>query len=335
MSATRGETRSKTGSSVPEVGASAAREGSPGCGLVTVVLPCYRVADVVGEALHSVAGQTYSQWEMVAVLDGPDTALRNQLECFAGGVRQRVVIVEHPKNRGLPAARNTALETGTGEVFALLDSDDFWASDHLAALLETMTTAQADLVYSEVFVVRRRGGGGYEDVPVDTIEVRDPPRDLFRRNFVNPSAAAFTRRVFLKVGGFDGTLPCVADLDYWIRVCASGFKVAGTGRKTAYYVQAPGTLSARADAMAEEQARVLASHAMSGLLPSSRVRKLAAKSYAAAGRMFFRGAPERAAENFRKALALNPRQALSWIGWLASHGLSLLRRTRKAKTKVR
>jgi glycosyltransferase involved in cell wall biosynthesis len=103
--------------------------------LVSIVLPFHDPGRFLQEAVDSVLSQTYSRWELVLVDDGSrdgSTALAKEL---AGRHPGRVVYVEHPghANRGCAASRNVGLRATTGELVALLDADDVWPHDKLAA----------------------------------------------------------------------------------------------------------------------------------------------------------------------------------------------------------
>ena len=264
----------------------------------SIIIPCYKSESVIERALHGVRTQTYSNWEIIAVIDGNDDQAPAIVERFGSSVEQPVSVLHHEKNLGVSAARNTAMRAARGNWFALLDADDFWTPEHLESVHEHALREKADLVYAEVYVVSVDDSGGIKHLPIDTIEVIDPPRDLFRRNFINPSAAAFSRRVYENVGDFDVSLHCVEDLDYWIRAAASGFKIKSTGRQTVYYRKSPGTLSQNIARIAESSGFVYLKNIHCGILPKRDIAKKAAGQFTAAGRIYFRDNPRDAARAF-------------------------------------
>jgi glycosyltransferase involved in cell wall biosynthesis len=90
---------------------------------VSAVIPTYRRADVVGRAVRSALAQTVSPLEVIVVDDEPSEAAR---VAVASVDDDRVRYVAHERNRGLSAARNTALARAQGEFVAFLDDDDEW-----------------------------------------------------------------------------------------------------------------------------------------------------------------------------------------------------------------
>ena len=267
-------------------------------GLISIIIPCYRAESVIERALDGVCTQTYTNWEIIAVIDGNDDQTTAILEHFGLSVKQSVRVLHHERNLGVSTARNTAMRAARGDWFALLDADDFWTPEHLQSVREHALHEKDDLIYAESFVVSIDDSGGIQHLPIDTIEVIDPPRDLFRRNFINPCAVAFSRRVYENVGDFEVSLDRAEDLDYWIRVAASGFKIKSTGRQTVYYRKSPGTPSQNSARIAESNGFVFLKNLHCGIFSKRDIVKKAAGQFAAAGRLYFRDNPRDAARAF-------------------------------------
>lgn len=95
---------------------------------VSVIIPAYRAARYISDALESVFGQTFQDFEVIVINDGsPDTPeLEAALEPYAGRLRY----LKQP-NRGVSAARNSGIRNSRGELLAFLDSDDLWLPQYL------------------------------------------------------------------------------------------------------------------------------------------------------------------------------------------------------------
>jgi glycosyltransferase involved in cell wall biosynthesis len=106
-----------------EVEFKTAPEGEP-VPLVSVVMPCYKQARFLPEAVASVAAQTFAGWELIIVNDGsPDdtsAVARQLIKEYAG---RRIRLLEK-KNGGLAHARNAGIRAAAGAYILPLDADD-------------------------------------------------------------------------------------------------------------------------------------------------------------------------------------------------------------------
>jgi glycosyltransferase involved in cell wall biosynthesis len=85
---------------------------------VAVVIPCYKQAHFLGDAIESTLKQTLPPSEIVVIDDGSPDDVRGVTARYPGVryIRQR--------NQGLSAARNTGIRSTTSELLVFLDSDD-------------------------------------------------------------------------------------------------------------------------------------------------------------------------------------------------------------------
>ena len=89
----------------------------------SVVIPLYNKEGYVLETIKSVFNQTFSNYEVIVV---NDASTDNSLEIVKSINDKRVRIIEHHKNRGLSATRNTGISNAKNEFIAFLDADDCW-----------------------------------------------------------------------------------------------------------------------------------------------------------------------------------------------------------------
>lgn len=119
---------------------------------VTVVIPVYNVAPYVERCLLSVMQQTFPAAECIIVDDcstDDSIAICNRLIRDYNGTT-RFSILQHERNRGLSAVRNTGTKAATGEYIYYLDSDDEITSDCLKRLIEPLRSNNSlDMVMGE------------------------------------------------------------------------------------------------------------------------------------------------------------------------------------------
>lgn len=92
--------------------------------LVSIVIPVYNRADLIGDTIKSCLAQSYGSFEVVLVDDCSSDDLTSALAPFAA--EPRVRLVRHERNRGVSAARNSGVQAANGTLVAFLDSDDSW-----------------------------------------------------------------------------------------------------------------------------------------------------------------------------------------------------------------
>jgi hypothetical protein len=102
-------------------------EGMTRLGTLSVVVTCFEMGEMLGEAVRSVWEADYRPDEVLLVDDGSygNVTLRIISELDRHAVEQGLpftIIRQH--NQGLPVARNIGLESATGEFISFLDGDD-------------------------------------------------------------------------------------------------------------------------------------------------------------------------------------------------------------------
>jgi glycosyltransferase involved in cell wall biosynthesis len=122
---------------------------------ISVVIPVYNAEKYLKKTLDSVCFQTYKNLEIVCVLDCPtDNSAEVAKEMAKGD--SRIKLVEHSKNRGLPAARNSGVENATGEYIHFMDSDDLLSPDFYEIMISAAINADADVAACSVFYEKKR-----------------------------------------------------------------------------------------------------------------------------------------------------------------------------------
>lgn len=113
---------------------------------VSIVIPVYNVARHLTACLESVLAQTLAGLEVICVNDGSPDGSAAILAAYAGR-DSRITVLEHVRNRGQSAARNTGMDRATGDYVFFLDPDDLlFSGDSLAHLHAIAREDDADEV---------------------------------------------------------------------------------------------------------------------------------------------------------------------------------------------
>jgi glycosyltransferase involved in cell wall biosynthesis len=197
--------------------------------LVSVIIPCYRQAHYLDDAIQSVLAQTYRHFEIIVVNDGsPDNtsevaARYDGVKC----IRQR--------NLGLSTARNTGLKACAGDYIVFLDADDRLLPDTLKTGVDSLS-AGTECAFVYGFCEFINDAGSPIPTPPHVSIVRDHYRAFLQENHIwTPGAAMFRRTVLSHVKGFDPSLSrgC-EDLDLYLRI-AKDFPIHCHGKISMQY----------------------------------------------------------------------------------------------------
>jgi glycosyltransferase involved in cell wall biosynthesis len=120
--------------------------------LVSVILPTYNRAHVLGKAIESILNQTYSNFEIIIVDDG---SLDSTEKLVARYRDNRIKYIRHTKNQGAVAARNTGIVASKGEYIAFQDSDNEWLPEKLEKQIAAFNSGPPNLgvVYTSVWII--------------------------------------------------------------------------------------------------------------------------------------------------------------------------------------
>lgn len=180
--------------------------------MVSVIIPTYNRAWIIKEAIDSVLTQTHKAYELIVVNDGSidnTDSILNQYDKKLRVIRQA--------NRGVSAARNQGIASSSGDLIALLDSDDLWLPEKLERQVSFFQDhPQALICQTEEIWIRngkRVNPGRRHQKPSGMIF--EPSLSLC---LVSPSAVMFRKELIDRVGLFDENLPACEDYDMWLRV---------------------------------------------------------------------------------------------------------------------
>lgn len=221
--------------------------------MVSVIIPCYRQAHFLGEAISSALTQTYHNLETIVVDDGsPDKTAE-----VAAEHQVRYIWQSHS---GLASARNKGLNASTGEYIVFLDADDRLTIDALEVGINLLNhLSDCAFVYGSCSLIDREGAplAFSHRKPIET----DHYRELFRENYIlTPGCAIFRRQTLMQVRGFDEcfTRGC-EDLDLYLRI-TKYWPIHGHGRVVLQHRKHRNSMSRKRINMARALNDVLRKH---------------------------------------------------------------------------
>lgn len=113
--------------------------------MISVIIPAYNTEQYLSECLDSVLNQSYKKLEVIIVDDGSTDKTPKICDQYAQ--KDTRVKVLHIQNGGVSNARNTALESATGDVICFVDSDDIINSKMCENMLKVLLISNSDVVF--------------------------------------------------------------------------------------------------------------------------------------------------------------------------------------------
>lgn len=187
---------------------------------VSVVVPTYNRAHLIGETIQSVIDQTYPNWELIIVDDGSVDNTKNVVDRFTDN-RIHYITIDHCGIFG--KVRNTGMQKAKGDVIAFLDSDDLWTPDKLSfqiSLLKQDPDSRFIFGHGEQF-----GQGAIPPPPMETFYSGNVfiPLLVEERFALVVSSIMVRKEVMLSIGHLNENLIIGSDVDFFLRM-ASRYK---------------------------------------------------------------------------------------------------------------
>ena len=185
--------------------------------LLSVIIPCYKQAHFLTEAIESVVAQTFSDWEIIIVNDGsPDNTSEVARQLIAKYPGKEIRLLEKP-NGGLPGARNAGIRASQGKYLLPLDADDKIKPTLLAKLVPILDK-------------QPKVGFAYTHIQhFGALQTEFPLPDFDRATLVNKDniacvCALVRRSAWAQVGGYNEAMrEGYEDWDFWVGCVEQGW----------------------------------------------------------------------------------------------------------------
>jgi glycosyltransferase involved in cell wall biosynthesis len=182
-----------------------------------VVIPCYNLGQYLDDAVSSVLGQTFRDFEILIVDDGSTDGATQAVLASYSRPKTRVIRAEHA---GLAAARNLGISLASGRYLCALDADDTLEASFLEKMARVLDSDDS-LTFSSCWL-RTFGDETWDWKP----ERCDLPTLLWEDTVL--TAALVRRDAVVAIGGYDTNMPEQGDEDWdlWLTLVERGYRGA-------------------------------------------------------------------------------------------------------------
>jgi glycosyltransferase involved in cell wall biosynthesis len=203
--------------------------------VIGVIIPSYRRPKQLEVILRSIAEQTLPPSEVIVVDDASnmDAAYEDCIASFHKSI-PTLTYIRLQQNSGAPHARNVGISKAKSTWLALVDDDDEWLPDKLAAQWEVAKKADPSLglIYTWTHAVGQGIHSSYDSTPYI---MGDGRKAILQGNFMLSPSVIVRREAILKAGLFDETLPSCQDWDMWTRIFFAGYTCYAVPKFLAIY----------------------------------------------------------------------------------------------------
>lgn len=179
---------------------------------ISIILPCYNGADMLGGAIESVQAQTFKDWELIIVNDcSTDNTLEVANAYAAKDERIRVFSNEH--NSKLPATLNHGFCEARGEYWTWTSDDNLLLPDYCQELSHYLDEhPEVGFVVGDEYSIDADGNIIGTVIKPDNLRSKLPLNNYVGATFM------YRREIAQQAGEYRTDLFLVEDYEYWLRM---------------------------------------------------------------------------------------------------------------------
>ncbi len=210
---------------------------------VSVIIPVHNAGKFIFDTMTSVAGQEFSDWEMILVDDHSEDdsvkIINDFIDIRKGKGDQEIRLLSSGDKYGAANARNMGIDAAKGRYIAFLDADDMWEPEKLREQIEFQEKIGAEFTFTGYEFADEKG------VSIDRI-VRVPfhmrYKDALKNTTIFTSTVMFDSEKLPRELMYMPDVPS-EDTACWWKVMKTGIPAWGLNRPLTIYRRSGGTLS--------------------------------------------------------------------------------------------
>jgi glycosyltransferase involved in cell wall biosynthesis len=183
--------------------------------VISVIIPVYNRFEMAKEAVSSVIGQTYRNFEIIIVDDGSIDMTPVIPTYFRDDERVRYIKINHSGMPGL--VRNMGVKISKGKYLAFLDSDDLWMESKLEKQIRYLeNNPEYKIVHTREAWIRN--GKKISQTGFKHKRSGDIFKDALEKCIIGPSTVLIERELYNYLGGFRDDIEIAEDYELWLRL---------------------------------------------------------------------------------------------------------------------
>lgn len=185
---------------------------------ITVLMPVFNAEKYIGQAIESILGQTFQDFELVIIDDGSTDHSAEKVTAYDD---HRIRFFKNERNLGLVYTLNRGIEISRGHYIARMDADDISLPDRLSLQVQFLDTHPAiSTIGTNMIFVDADGKGlrtPHWNVPENSVVIHWWL--LMGLCGVNHPTVMVRTDTYRKLNGYDSDFIHCEDYELWLRCC--------------------------------------------------------------------------------------------------------------------
>ncbi len=186
---------------------------------LSVLMPVYNAERFLQEAIESVLGQTFKDFELIIINDGSTDNSQAIIDKYQA--QDNRIRAYQQENKGLIATLNKGLKLAKADYVARIDADDACYPERLQVQYDYMLDNDDLILCGSFYDVIDDGSRFIEQVRPPTSD-EACRKSLMQGNIFIHSSVIYKKEVVLQIGGYRSAFKYAEDYDLWLRLIEVG-----------------------------------------------------------------------------------------------------------------
>lgn len=181
---------------------------------ISVIMPAYNAEKYIAEAIDSILGQTFRDFEFIILNDCSQDRTEEIILSYKD---PRIVYVKNEENLGVARTLNKGLQIACGEYIARMDADDVSLPERFDKQLAYIAKHPKVAVLGtglDIFNAKGLISSNWSATDPDQMKI-----DLFFACGLAHPSVMMRRDEIIQLGGYDPDFNGLEDYELWCRVC--------------------------------------------------------------------------------------------------------------------
>jgi len=178
---------------------------------LSILMSTYNSARYISDAVKSILGQTYREFELLIIDDGSDDDTERKIKEFS----DKRIRYEKIAHIGRSAALNLGLNLCACEWVALMDADDICHSQRLEKQINSLVFEENSISCTWSLYFSKGKIRYSRETPVDTYELN---KKMALHNYIDNPSVVYNKKFILANGGYNTNYKVHEDYELWLRI---------------------------------------------------------------------------------------------------------------------